>query len=86
MCDLCYSKGQIGTDHYQYFQHIVYVHIIFTSTAFQPMVSGLVGRCGVVRSGRWQENSCLGCISETVKCRKLVLGWNIGWGTGVAFT
>ena len=36
------------------------------------MVSGWVG-------GR-QEKVCLGCISETVRCRKLILGRDIGWG------
>ena len=37
---------------------------------FSPMVSGWVG-------GRWEE-VCPGCISETVRCRKLILGRDIG--------
>ena len=39
---------------------------------FSPMVSGWAG-------GR-REIVCLGCISETVRCRKFILGRNIGWG------
>ena len=34
--------------------------------------------------GRWvggrREKVCPGCISETVRCRKLTLGRDIGWG------
>ena len=37
---------------------------------FSPMVSGWAG-------GRW-EKVCPGCISETVRCRKLILGSDIG--------
>ena len=25
---------------------------------------------------------CRGCISETIRCRKLILGRDIGWGWG----
>ena len=28
--------------------------------------------------GGWREKVCPGCISETVRCRKLILGRNIG--------
>ena len=38
---------------------------------FSPMVSGWV-------SSRWEE-VCPGCISETVRCRKLILGRDIGY-------
>ena len=38
---------------------------------FSPMVSGWTG-------GR--EKVCPGCISETVRCRKLMLGRDIGKG------
>ena len=34
--------------------------------------------------GMWQEKDCLGCISETVRCRKLILGRDIGWGSRCA--
>ena len=37
---------------------------------FSPMVSGWVG-------GR-REKVCPGCISETVRCKKLILGRDIG--------
>ena len=37
-----------------------------------------------VRAGGWtggrREIVCLGCISETVRCRKFILGRDIGWG------
>ena len=36
-----------------------------------------------VREGRWREKVCLGCISETIRCRNLKLGRDIGWGVGV---
>ena len=39
---------------------------------FSPMVSGWAG-------GRW-EIVCPGCISETVRCRKFILGRDLGWG------
>ena len=39
---------------------------------FSPIVSGLGGWVGV-----W-EKACPGCISETVRCRKLILGRDIG--------
>ena len=39
---------------------------------FSPMVSGWAG-------GR-REIVCPGCISETVRCRKFILGRDIGWG------
>ena len=32
------------------------------------------------RASGWQEIVCPGCISETVRCRKLILGRDIGWG------
>ena len=39
---------------------------------FSPMVSGW--------AGGWWEKVCPGCISETVRCRKLILGRDIGLG------
>ena len=49
---------------------------------FSPMVSGWAGghasgRAGG-RGGGWREIVCPGCISETVRCRKLILGRDIG--------
>ena len=45
---------------------------------FSPMVSGWSGG----RPGGWvgggREIVCPGCISETVRCRKLILGRDIG--------
>ena len=41
---------------------------------FSPMVSGWSGGWA---SGR-REIVCPGCISETVRCRKLILGRDIG--------
>ena len=37
---------------------------------FSPMVFGWVGG--------WREEVCPACISETVRCRKLILGRDIG--------
>ena len=36
---------------------------------FSPIVSGW--------AGGWQEKVCLGCISETARCRKLILARDI---------
>ena len=48
--------------------------------AFTPQgCAGIVFTQGV-RMGRWWQKVYLGCISETIKCRKLTLGWDIGWG------
>ena len=47
---------------------------------FSPMVSGWSG----VRAGGRREIVCPGCISETVRCRKLILGRDIGWGCSCA--
>ena len=45
---------------------------------FSPMVSGgSGGRPGGQLGGR-REIVCPGCISETVRCRKLILGRDIG--------
>ena len=41
---------------------------------FSPMVSGWAGG----RAGGRREIVCPGCISETVRCRKLILGRDIG--------
>ena len=43
---------------------------------FSPMVSGRAGG----RLGGRREIVCPGCISETVRCRKLILGRDIGYG------
>ena len=32
--------------------------------------------------GMHQEKSCLGCISETISCRKFILIRDISWGGG----
>ena len=32
------------------------------------------------RAGGWQEEVCPGCISETIRFRKLILSRDIGWG------
>ena len=40
---------------------------------------GIVFTHGVQSGGR-REIVCPGCISETVRCRKFILGRDIGWG------
>ena len=41
---------------------------------FSPMVSGWAGG----RLGGRREIVCMGCISETLRCRKFILGRDIG--------
>ena len=45
---------------------------------FSPMVSGWSGGWAGGRVGGRREIVCPGCISETVRCRKLILGRDIG--------
>ena len=45
---------------------------------FSPMVSGWPGGRASGRAGGRREIVCPGCISETVRCRKLILGRDIG--------
>ena len=48
---------------------------------FSPMVSGWAGGHPGGRVGWWAGSGkrvCPGCISETVRCRKLILGRDIG--------
>ena len=33
----------------------------------------------------WILKSCSGCILETVRCTKLILSREIGWGVGVQY-
>ena len=61
--------------------HNIWITVIFTPqplravrVLFSPMVSGWERG----HPGRQQEKVCLGCISETVRCRKLILGRDIG--------
>ena len=63
---------------------------IFKTFLFTPQPLRAVGYCfhpwcpderaGVLSSGQggWREKVCPGCISETVRCRKLILGRDIG--------
>ena len=37
-----------------------------------------MGGRAVEQVGGWREKVCPGCISETVRCRKLILGRDIG--------
>ena len=83
-CDFTIPKIQEGMLRYEAVkqemqQKIVSFCIVFTpqplravGVLFSPMVSGWAG-------GR-REIVCLGCISETVMCRKFILGRDIGWG------
>ena len=41
---------------------------------------GIVFTHGVRMGGRRGEIVCPGCISETVRCRKFILGMDSGWG------
>ena len=44
---------------------------------FSPMVTDWAGG---------KENVCPGCISETIRCRKLIFGRDIGWGCRCALS
>ena len=39
-----------------------------------------------VRMGRQWEEACLGCISETGRCKMSILGRDIGWGCRCAMS
>ena len=61
----------------------VFVLSIVLSYYFYP--TALKGCRGIVfthdvRMGGRREIVCSGCISETVRCRKFILGRDIGWG------
>ena len=43
-------------------------------------MGGRAGGRPVGQVGGWREKVCPGCISETVRCRKLILGRDIGLG------
>ena len=45
--------------------------IVFTHGVW---MGGWVGKCVLKRAGGWRGKVCPGCISETVRCRKLILG------------
>ena len=51
------------------------VHFYNVGVLFSPMMGGW--------AGEWQEKVCPGCNSETIRCRKLILGRDIGWGVQV---
>ena len=54
----------------------------FYPTAFMSC-GGIVFTHGVqmgVQLVGWREKSCLGCISETVGCKMLIIGSDVGWG------
>ena len=56
--------------------------LFYYPTAFKGC-RGIVFTHGVRMGGQvggWWEIVCPGCISETVRCRKLILGRDIGWG------
>ena len=60
-------------------------HTVFTpqplravGVLFSPMVSGWAGGRPGGRAGARRDKVCPGCISETVRCRKLILGRDIG--------
>ena len=48
-----------------------------SSSFYLKGCQGIVFTHGV-RAGGWREKVCPGCISETVRCRKLILGRDIG--------
>ena len=72
-------RSLIPGSRYRFTSQDVTGKVIFTphtlravGVLFSPMVSGW--------AGGWREIVCPGCISETVRCRKFILGRDIGWG------
>ena len=59
----------LSTKSFMYHNYLVVVVVV---VLFSPKVSGW--------AGGWQEKVCLGCISETVRCRKLIVSRDIGCG------
>ena len=60
-------------DHLIVLVYIVIIHktgFYYPEVLFSPMVSGWAGGL--------QEKVCPGCISETIRCRKLIRGRDIG--------
>ena len=55
---------------------LVKVYINFYPTALKGC-QGIVFTHSVRMDGQW-EKVCPGCISETVRCKKLILGRDIG--------
>ena len=60
----------------QHSQGGLYTLLCFYPTALKGC-RGIVFTHGV-RIGGWREKVCPGCISETVRCRKLILNRDIG--------
>ena len=52
----------------------------YPGVLFSPMVSGWAVSLAAGWVGGWREIVSPGCISETVRCRKFLLGRDIGWG------
>ena len=79
-------RSLIPGSRYRFTSQDVTGKVIFTpqplravGVLFSPMVSGWAGGRPVGRAGgRRREKVCPGCISETVRCRKLILGRDIG--------
>ena len=59
-----------------------YYHISFYPTALKGC-QGIFFTHGVRMGGQAAGKSLSGCISETVRCKNLILGRDIGWGVGV---
>ena len=78
---LKYVKNVSYVSRLSFVQNVANIPTVFTpqplravGVLFSPMVSGWAG--GRVCGRR--EIVCPGCISETVRCRKLILGRDIG--------
>ena len=53
-------------------------HLRAVGVLFSPVVSGWAGCQSSGWAGGQREKVCPGCISETVRCRKMILGRDIG--------
>ena len=85
MC-MQYNNIFLGCFGLIFYEHTA--HVIYTTHFYPTALNGcrgivfthgvrMVGRAGGRMGGR-REIVCPGCISETVRCRKLILGRDIG--------
>ena len=59
-----------------------FVKICYSATFYPTALKGCRGTVFTpgVRMGGRREIDGPGCISETIRCRKFILGTDIGWG------
>ena len=68
-------KNYVNTDpqYVDYFARISNAVLVFTSKLLKAV------RCLHSWPSGWQERACLDCITETMRCKMLILATDIGW-------